>query len=93
MYILEIFYFCLMPTRLSKYIISFQTDIPWIKSMSTYNIFLHNYSSTSLNFDQDIGPMEIEKSYSTSDLSSSRLEGEAFKRPKKPKFNRYLCIS
>ena len=61
--------------------------------MSTYNIFLHNYRSTSLNFDQDIGPMEIEKSYSTSDLSSSRLEGEAFKRPKKSKFNRYLCIS
>ena len=62
MYILEIFYFCLMPTRLSKYIISFQTDIPWIKSMSSYNIFLHNYSSTSLNFDQDITP-------STSDIS------------------------
>ena len=64
MYILEIFYFCLMPTRLSKYIISFQTDIPWIKSMSTYNIFLHNYSSTSLNFDQDISPMVIERSVS-----------------------------
>ena len=32
--------------------------------MSTYNIFLHNYRSTSLNFDQDISPMEIERSVS-----------------------------
>jgi len=63
MYVLEIFYFHLMPTKLSKYIISFQTDIPWIKSMSTYNIFLHNYSSTSLNFDQDITPSTSELSF------------------------------